>query len=102
MEKKEEKKEIKAEKIELEKEKEKPAPQESKEESLKIFKERPQPISLVPQSTEPGFDKATIFSKDFFAEQVYEKDSDYYFDSYSHFSIHEEMLKDKVSSALSC
>jgi protein arginine N-methyltransferase 1 len=26
----------------------------------------------------------------------YIKDSDYYFDSYSHFSIHEEMLKDTV------
>lgn len=26
----------------------------------------------------------------------YIKDSDYYFDSYSHFSIHEEMLKDTI------
>jgi len=26
----------------------------------------------------------------------YEKDSDYYFDSYSHFNIHEDMLKDKI------
>jgi type I protein arginine methyltransferase len=26
---------------------------------------------------------------------MYEKDEDYYFDSYSHFGIHEEMLKDK-------
>jgi protein arginine N-methyltransferase 1 len=26
----------------------------------------------------------------------YVKDSDYYFDGYSHFNIHEEMLKDKV------
>lgn len=26
----------------------------------------------------------------------YIKDADYYFDSYSHFSIHEEMLKDSV------
>ena len=25
----------------------------------------------------------------------YEKDPDYYFDSYSHFNIHEDMLKDK-------
>jgi hypothetical protein len=26
-----------------------------------------------------------------------DKGLDYYFDSYSHFSIHEEMLKDKVN-----
>lgn len=26
----------------------------------------------------------------------YIKDPDYYFDSYSHFSIHEEMLKDSI------
>jgi hypothetical protein len=26
----------------------------------------------------------------------YVKDADYYFDSYSHFSIHEEMLKDNI------
>ena len=26
----------------------------------------------------------------------YEKSTDYYFDSYSHFNIHEEMLKDKI------
>lgn len=26
----------------------------------------------------------------------YVKDSDYYFDGYSHFSIHEEMLKDTI------
>ncbi len=26
----------------------------------------------------------------------YVKDSDYYFDGYSHFSIHEEMLKDSI------
>ncbi len=26
----------------------------------------------------------------------YEKSDDYYFDSYSHFMIHEEMLKDKI------
>lgn len=26
----------------------------------------------------------------------YEKDADYYFDSYSHFGIHEDMLKDKI------
>jgi ribosomal protein L11 methylase PrmA len=26
----------------------------------------------------------------------YKKDNDYYFDSYSHFNIHEEMLKDQI------
>ena len=30
-------------------------------------------------------------------EEGYEKDTDYYFDSYAHFNIHEEMLKDKVN-----
>ena len=29
-------------------------------------------------------------------EEGYEKNSDYYFDSYAHFNIHEEMLKDQV------
>jgi len=29
-------------------------------------------------------------------EEGYQKDSDYYFDSYSHFNIHEEMLKDRA------
>ncbi len=29
-------------------------------------------------------------------EEGYEKNSDYYFNSYAHFGIHEEMLKDKV------
>jgi len=33
---------------------------------------------------------------DFKLVDTYEKDSDYYFDSYSHFNIHEEMLKDKT------
>lgn len=28
----------------------------------------------------------------------YEQDSDYYFNSYAHFGIHEEMLKDKVKN----
>lgn len=33
-------------------------------------------------------------------KETYEKDGDYYFDSYSHFNIHEEMLKDRVNIVL--
>ena len=29
-------------------------------------------------------------------ENAYEREEDYYFDSYGHFNIHEEMIKDKV------
>lgn len=45
-------------------------------------------------STEPGFDLATCFEQA--AQNGYVKDPDYYFDSYSHFTIHEDMLKDTV------
>ena len=44
---------------------------------------------------DPAFDINKCFNE----EDSYftmEKGIDYYFDSYSHFSIHEEMLKDKV------
>ena len=47
------------------------------------------------KSDEKGFDLDTcmkpctkIYSK------FYKKDKDYYFDSYAHYAIHEEMLKD--------
>jgi protein arginine N-methyltransferase 1 len=46
---------------------------------------------IVP-STEKGFDLQTCFKNKFVNEEGYIKDKDYYFDSYSHFSIHEEML----------
>ena len=39
------------------------------------------------------FDLQTCFQA---IPQDYKQQSDYYFDSYSHFSIHEEMLKDRV------
>lgn len=45
-------------------------------------------------STEPGFDLETCFDQA--AQSGYVKDPDYYFDSYSHFTIHEDMLKDTV------
>lgn len=47
------------------------------------------------RSKEPGFDLNTCF-KTMADENVigYVKDENYYYDSYSHFSIHEEMLKD--------
>ena len=46
-------------------------------------------------SSEEGFELNTAFEK---KESTYERDKnlDYYFESYSHFSIHEEMLKDSV------
>jgi protein arginine N-methyltransferase 1 len=44
------------------------------------------------------FDHNTCFNnKVILDEKTYSKENDYYFDSYSHFSIHEEMLKDRVS-----
>ena len=45
---------------------------------------------------EEDFNLKTCFEGKFLKGEGYEKDSDYYFDSYSHFGIHEEMLKDKV------
>jgi hypothetical protein len=45
-------------------------------------------------STEEGFDLRTCFEQA--AVNGYVKDPDYYFDSYAHFTIHEDMLKDNV------
>ncbi|CAD8085966.1 unnamed protein product [Paramecium primaurelia] len=51
----------------------------------------------IKKSTEKGFDLESCFQKSETDHQDgYIKDADYYFDSYSHFSIHEEMLKDKI------
>ena len=57
----------------------------------------------ITKSTEPGFtgDSSTWFNDDKYYENlpgksdIYHK-KDYYFNSYSNFYIHEEMLKDKV------
>lgn len=46
----------------------------------------------------PEFNLADCFENKFVAEEGYLKNSDSYFDSYSHFAIHEEMLKDKVNN----
>ena len=61
----------------------------------------PEPEDLV--STEPGFtgDSSTWFSEEDFNKQFvgtlsYKEAKDTYFGSYSHFGIHEEMLKDEV------
>lgn len=50
----------------------------------------------IKESSEPGFSLETGFN--FEQGNTYERDTklDYYFESYSHFSIHEEMLKDEV------
>ena len=47
-------------------------------------------------SKEPGFDIQNCFSEDVLKSHGYIKDTDYYFDSYGHFNIHEDMLKDKT------
>jgi len=50
----------------------------------------------IKKAEEAGFDIDTCMN-DFKAPgTTYEKNSDYYFDSYGHFGIHEEMLKDKT------
>jgi len=50
----------------------------------------------IKKADETGFDLENCM-KDFKPPgHTYEKDADYYFDSYGHFGIHEEMLKDKV------
>ena len=48
------------------------------------------------KSNEQGFDLQTCFIQSEKPTNGYIKDEDYYYDSYSHFSIHEEMLKDKI------
>jgi type I protein arginine methyltransferase len=50
----------------------------------------------IKKSTEEGFTLEAAF--DFNKTEGYERDKnlDYYYESYSHFSIHEEMLKDEV------
>jgi len=50
---------------------------------------------VITKPKEPGFEIETCM-KNFATQDTYEKESDYYFDSYSHFNIHEEMLKDKT------
>lgn len=50
----------------------------------------------VTKSAESGFEIETCFDVKTNETDFYIKDEDYYFDSYSHFSIHEDMLKDKV------
>lgn len=55
------------------------------------------PKQNIPKSKEPGFELDT-FMNDFKAPDTLEEISDNYFDSYSHFGIHEEMLKDRVKT----
>ena len=51
----------------------------------------------VKKSEEKDFDLNTCFMEKFIKEENYQKyENDSYFDSYSHFAIHEEMLKDRV------
>jgi hypothetical protein len=52
---------------------------------------------VVEKSKEEGFDLDHCFdgAQELF-EKFYIKDKDYYFDSYAHYGIHEEMLKDDI------
>ena len=54
------------------------------------------PKQVVKPSIEEGFELATCFKEDEMRSHGYIKDADYYFDSYGHFNIHEDMLKDKI------
>jgi hypothetical protein len=51
----------------------------------------------ITKAEEPGFDIETCMNDFKPPSATFEKDADYYFDSYGHFGIHEEMLKDRVS-----
>lgn len=66
-------------------------------EKKQFHPEKPFDPLAVTQSTDPAFDIKSCFEKKTNETDYYIKDDDYYFDSYSHFSIHEDMLKDKVS-----
>jgi len=61
----------------------------------KDAKVRVPPFHKIPKSKEPGFELDT-FMNDFKPPDTLEDLSDNYFDSYSHFGIHEEMLKDRT------
>jgi protein arginine N-methyltransferase 1 len=51
----------------------------------------------VKTTNEEGFDLANCFQTPNIKKLGYIKDEeDYYYDSYAHFSIHEEMLKDSI------
>ena len=60
-----------------------------------------QPIKLpdpaqVKKSQETGFDVKTCMDNFQAPDTTFQEGNDSYFDSYSHFSIHESMLKDRV------
>jgi protein arginine N-methyltransferase 1 len=55
----------------------------------------PEPFDIK-KSDEPGFDLDNCMNDFKAPTNTYEQNSDYYFDSYGHFGIHEEMLKDRV------
>lgn len=52
----------------------------------------------IKKANEAGFNVENCMNDFKIAGDTFEHDSDYYFDSYAHFSIHEEMLKDRVKS----
>ncbi len=57
----------------------------------------PSKVIKITPTTEAGFDLQNCFEGNVFVpEEGSIKDTDSYFDSYSHFAIHEEMLKDQA------
>ena len=54
------------------------------------------PLYKIKQAEGEDFNIATCMNNFGVVENPYEKDTDSYFDSYAHFHIHEEMLKDRV------
>ncbi len=68
----------------------------TKSEKVKEQEVVPPPLEIK-KSTDPGFDLNTCMLN-IPVPQTLEESSDRYFDSYSHFAIHEEMLKDKVET----
>lgn len=92
------------------------APKGAEEEERKIGEQKDSkptnkkestPIKLpekykIEPADEEGFDIKTCMDNfNLASDQAYEKNPDSYFDCYAHFHIHEEMLKDRVSIALS-
>ena len=51
---------------------------------------------VIEKSTEEGFDLKTCFENKYKVGEGFDRDNDSYFNSYSHFAIHESMLKDRV------
>lgn len=54
---------------------------------------------MMKESNESDFNLESCFEKAFNPQNCYQEKGEGYFDGYSHFSIHEEMLKDRVRTS---